>query len=84
MVQEATSNLLCIPVSVSSPYTGIYARRKEVLVAFVYGYKPPFPISIQMPCGKIVTFKNSSELPDQSLPCTCGRDDHWFIKYEVS
>jgi hypothetical protein len=50
-------------------------------------YDPIVPgadyISITMPCGKTVAYRTAKDVPDESVPCTCGNRNHWFLKYEA-
>lgn len=39
------------------------------------------PFKYPMPCGKVYTFLNMMDLPEEDLPCTCGNPKHWFVKY---
>jgi hypothetical protein len=36
---------------------------------------------IKMPCGKSISFKKYEDIPDESMPCTCGNPKHYFIRY---
>ena len=62
-------------------YTGIRTNNKEYLLSYLSGWTRQFPMVITMPCGAEVTFNAESDLPENSMPCSCGRSDHWFIKY---
>lgn len=37
--------------------------------------------SIRMPCGKQRAFDSRADIPLEDLPCPCGREDHYFVKY---
>lgn len=32
-------------------------------------------------CGSSIIYRTYDELPDTSVPCSCGNPNHWFIKY---
>ena len=38
-------------------------------------------LSIQMPCGSEISFKDCNDIPNESLPCACGDPKHWFLAY---
>jgi len=39
------------------------------------------PFKCPMPCGKVYTLLNITDLPESDLPCLCGNSTHWFVKY---
>ena len=40
-------------------------------------------IVIPMPCcGRTFTYETIDEIPTETLPCPCGADWSWVIKYE--
>lgn len=63
-------------------YTGVQSPDKEWLLSYLRGLtSSPFPLVITMPCGEKITFDSEADIPGKSLPCLCGRSDHWFIKF---
>ena len=38
-------------------------------------------ITIRMPCGNEKEFVTHGDIPLGDLPCPCGRDNHYFVKY---
>ena len=38
-------------------------------------------LSIQMPCGSEISFKDCNDIPNESLPCACDDPKHWFLVY---
>ena len=38
---------------------------------------------ISMPCGNEMEFTSLSDIPLGDLPCPCGREDHFFVKYSL-
>ena len=62
-------------------YTGIQTNSKKYLLSYLGGWTKQFPLSITMPCGEQVVFNSEEDIPDKTLSCSCGRDDHWFVKY---
>lgn len=39
-------------------------------------------IGVGMPCGEKAAFAAIEDLPHASVPCPCGDEDHWLVKYE--
>jgi len=73
-------------------YTGILASSRDVLIdaldkmiaeATEQGIIVVGPyLRIIAPCGHEFTIQTADDVPYESLPCTCGNPQHWFIKYE--
>jgi len=44
---------------------------------------PQLPlIAITMACGERVVYRTVEELPEGSVPCSCGDPTHWFVFVE--
>ena len=37
---------------------------------------------IKMACGHEMWITGVNDAPHESVPCTCGNPNHWFVKYE--
>ena len=48
------------------------------------GENKVFPMTIEMPCGMIYLYPNYKVFPEQSIPCGCGDEEEWVIKYELN
>ena len=52
---------------------------KEGMVYF----NPLLPlVKVTLPCGHSIVYRSLSEIPEESVPCSCGNPNHWFIFYE--
>lgn len=64
-------------------YYGIYVQSdREALIAFMKQGGWTFPYTVLMPCGQSVVWQTQDDIPDHSVPCPCGRDGHWIIKFK--
>jgi len=76
-------------------YYGIQANNKKVLIwslkdkveelkrGGMVHFNPDLPL-LQItipPCRHSVTYRSFEEIPEESVPCSCGNPNHWFIKY---
>jgi len=44
---------------------------------------PELPlVGINMLCGERVIYRTLDDLPETSVPCTCGNPNHWFVFIE--
>ena len=43
---------------------------------------PPL-LEIKMPCGSSYEIRFGDTLPTNSVPCSCGNTNHWFIRIET-
>ena len=41
--------------------------------------KKPF-LTIKMPCGCWSVYETFEDIPNESVPCSCGNPKHWFVK----
>ena len=41
-------------------------------------------LRIKMPCGQVYKLFLGDRLPTNSIPCTCGNTNHWFIKIDTT
>jgi len=41
----------------------------------------PFPLQINMPCGKEYHYESEASIPSKSIPCRCGDETHYVFKY---
>ena len=42
-------------------------------------------LTIESPCGEVLTIKKREDFPQEDVPCSCGDPNHWFVKHrEVS
>ena len=48
-----------------------------------FDWSKPF-LEIKLPCGHSVVYEGSWDVPAESVPCTCGNPNHWFIQYGIS
>lgn len=39
-------------------------------------------LTITMPCGGVWTIKTYSDIPFGDLPCPCGADGHYLMRYK--
>jgi len=62
-------------------YTGIQTSNRTYLLDYLSGWECPFPLTVTMPCGESIIFNSEIDISENPLPCSCGRLDHWFIKY---
>lgn len=81
------SDCLFVP---DKPYGAVTAVDRQALVELldkcvelqlkrgreIYGF------TITMPYGYERKFTNHCDIPFEDLPCGCGRDDHYLIKYK--
>ncbi len=40
-----------------------------------------FPLTVEMPCGKIKVYFTIEEFPDKTVKCDCGSDYHYYVEY---
>ncbi len=38
---------------------------------------------MRMPCGNEKHFASHDDIPFDDLPCSCGRENHFFVKYSL-
>ena len=85
IVKEETLDRLVIKIDWRKViYVGIQAQDRECLIAYMAGVNKALPSDdylITMPCGGEMEIKTFEDIPKHSVPCACGRKDHWFIKY---
>lgn len=41
----------------------------------------PFLRIIHPVCNSVVEYQALTDIPKESVPCPCGDEDHWLIKY---
>lgn len=41
-----------------------------------------FPLTVKDPCGVDVVFERLEDLPLTDTPCSCGKPNHWLIRYK--
>ena len=78
---EETSDLIINIDWEKASQIGVATNDKKAFLGYLSGWTWQFPLMIAMSCGKEVVFNSEDDIPDKSMPCSCGRADHWFIKY---
>lgn len=73
-------------VAITGNVIGIQADSKRGLLRYMERESrrrpvSPWPLRVGMPCGQSIDFSIGAELPSHSMPCPCGDETHWFIKY---
>lgn len=43
----------------------------------------PF-ITITMPCGESISYDRFEDIPDEDVPCSCGKPNHWFVRHVLN
>lgn len=71
------------------PYTALSGEREniiELLEAVLKNQRkhnlPEMGFTITMPCGYEQEFKESSDIPMEDLPCSCGKLERFLIKLD--
>jgi len=49
---------------------------------FIKGFGDKLPMILTRACGGRHLITSVNEVPEESLPCTCGDPEHFFIKYQ--
>ncbi len=63
---------------------GVWAETPDVLrlaITFPTPLSPKPPIEIEMPCGNTMPLRTTEDIPDADVPCPCGDERHWLVKY---
>lgn len=67
---------------VPSHYGNDFKRKMAEQMIQSSGYD--FPYTIKMSCGETFTIRRMIEIPTFDVTCSCGDENHWFIKWEES
>ena len=63
-------------------YVAFRAKDASTLIAALsVGYE--FPVDIELPCGRQVTFESLRDVPARTMACPCGNSKHFVVKYEA-
>ena len=74
-------------VTCSAQYLRIVGGTREQLWDFLSEddeYQKLIGNRIEMPCGNVYVIPEANYIPLVDLPCICGADNHWFVKWEES
>ena len=67
-------------------YTGIYADSRERIVEVLRAVKEKRGdkgyLEITMPCGYSQVFREYEDIPYEDLPCPCGQEGRYLIRYK--
>lgn len=72
----------------ATPREELHRQLKDQVVTYAmeHGSKRDddgkFPVELTMPCGHSKTFDDIEDVPFESISCTCGNPNHWFVKYK--
>lgn len=79
---------LSVKITPEMQEIGVWAKDRATLMDWmvnVIGEEPPFlepPVmKIKMACGHEMWITGVNDAPHESVPCTCGNPNHWFVKY---
>lgn len=72
------------------PYGAIWATDRQALVDLLDNCvelqskrgEEVTGFTITMPCGYERRFTNHCDIPFEDLPCSCGQEGHYLIKYK--
>jgi len=56
--------------------------KRQLAEQMIYSSGYDFPYTIKMSCGEDFTIYNPIEIPVFDVSCSCGDENHWFIKWE--
>lgn len=62
------------------PLWAIFASNRQTLVDLLDKCKDGFTIT--MPCGYERRFREYDDIPVDDLPCPCGQEERYLIKYK--
>lgn len=77
-------------ISPDTPFSAMMAVDRQAVVDLVThssewqqaGGKWIEGFTITMPCGYEKRFTNSCDIPFGDLPCPCGQEEHYLIRYK--
>ena len=68
---------------IDKPFTAMIPKDRQAIVDFFNVCKERgHRFEISMPCGYSRKFASYDDIPLDDLPCGCGRDDHYLIRYK--
>ena len=69
-------------------HCGLLANSKQRMIELHEAHKldeyvgDVYFLRLDMPCGEVLELKSVYDLPEHTLPCSCGNPNHFFVKYE--
>lgn len=66
-----------------SSYCELWAENPEALREYLSGFHAPTGpiVEIVGPCGSKIEYATIADIPDINVPCPCGNERHWVVKY---